>query len=204
MRLFLASMLFVVTVTGCRADDPIRQGDEGEFCNGRDEDCRRGLVCELGVCVLSGPRPVYDCGDVCTRLAECDAEVGGCQSDCRLTTTDWSLRARNEFGVCMVEELSCDEARETFTPQVCYSRIEVPDARRTRCDAFVDFARDCGADNDVLERLLEGCVAIARVSKASRWDTTATCEEAMETGICDEVATCFNAELELNPPIALN
>lgn len=208
--LFLAlSVTVVIPLTasfigGCRADDEIRRGEQGEFCNGRDEDCRQGLVCELGVCILPGPAPLYDCGDICNRLTECDVDEGGCQSDCRLTTNDWSLRARNQFGVCIVEDLTCDEAGEAFAPQTCYSRIEVPTARRARCDGFVDASRECGASNDELERLLEGCVAVARVSTAPRWEQTATCEDAVETGFCDELAPCFNAEFELNPPLALD
>lgn len=199
------SLLIVICgcLTACTADDEVQRGDVGEFCNGRDSDCRTGLVCDNSVCVEPGPQPIYDCADICSRLAECEAREGTCQSDCRISTTDWELRARNEFGVCMVEDLTCAEALANDPPQLCYSRIEVPTARRARCDSFVDFARECGAPTSTLEQVLEGCVAVARVSREVRWDDTAQCASQLETGICSQVATCFNEVLELSSPVSL-
>ena len=196
-------IVLVLLCTACRAEDEVRRGGAGEFCNGRDDDCRSGLYCEVGICTALGRQTTYSCDDICRRLSECGATEAGCASDCRITIDDWAFRAKEEFGVCLVEELSCDEARADFAPQTCYSMIEVPIERRTRCDAFVDTARTCGADLDTLEVLLEGCVAVARVSPASRWESTDRCERAVETGICSGIARCLNDELALDPAIAL-
>lgn len=196
-------LLSLVSCLGCRADDEVRRGVEGEFCNGRDDDCRAGLLCEAGVCVDLGPASLYSCDEICTRLAQCDAAEPGCASDCRVTTEDWSGVATDAFGKCLVDELSCAAARERFAPQTCYSRIPVAAERRERCDAFVQDARACGADLETLERVLEGCVALARVSVATRWEATARCASAPETGVCSQTATCFNQELDLDPAISL-
>ncbi len=197
----LLVVLVVVLVTSCQSDDFVKQGEGGEVCNGRDTDCRQGLVCTSGRCDDPGPGPTYDCGEICARLSACDAADPGCEPDCRISTTSWRLPAREKFGVCLVEELTCSEARATFAPQLCYSRIEIPPPRRATCDAFVDAARGCGASNDDAERVLEGCAAIARVRTENVWMEPLRCASVIETGICDEVATCFNQEFELDPAI---
>lgn len=199
----LRLLLTVLVCVSCRAEDDIRQGAEGELCNGRDEDCRTGLYCEGSICQPLGPQPTYSCDEICARLADCDATNSGCASDCRLTIDDWSFRAKDDFGICLVETLSCEEAAAEFAPQTCYERIVVPAARRDRCDSFADAGRDCGADLETREAILEGCVAVARVSPESRWTSTERCARAVETGICSGIARCLNDELELEPAVSL-
>src|SRR5690606_26517130 len=148
---YLAVVAFACAVLACRADDDTRSGAAGEPCGGRDTDCRDGLLCDLGVCVVAGPAPTYSCDDICARLQECEATDAACPSDCRITTEHWSFRARDEFGICLVEELPCTEARARFAPQTCYSRITFPASRRERCDRFVESARQCGGRLDTLE-----------------------------------------------------
>lgn len=194
-------LVAVVALTSCHADEQVKQGGLGETCNGRDTDCRDGLVCEVGLCRDPGPGPTYDCGDICRRLSECDATDPGCEADCRLSTTSWVLRAREDFGICLVEELTCGEAQATFAPQLCYSRIEIPEERFEVCTAFADAAQACGATLDAAERVIEACAAVARVRSDDVWMAPARCAVVVETGICEQVATCFNQELKLEPAI---
>lgn len=193
--------LFACLALSCRADDDVRQGEAGEYCNGRDTDCRVGLICNGGICRDPGPPPTYNCSDICARLSDCDATDPACESDCRISTSEWVMRAREEFGICIVEELSCEEAGAAFAPQTCYARIEIPADRWATCQEFVDASRNCGAPTGDAERVLEGCAAVARVQPTEVWDATAACASAIETGICGELATCFNRELKLDPAI---
>lgn len=198
----LSIAIMLAFVFGCRADDPVKQGAVGELCNGRDDDCRIGLACVVSVCVDPGGGPTYDCGDICSRLAgECGAAEPGCESDCVITTSAWALRARESFGVCLVEDLTCAQAQATFAPQTCYSRIEIPAERFALCEVFAQQALACGAATDDAERVLERCAALARVGPEARWQDPASCGSVIETGNCSEVATCFNQELEIDPPI---
>lgn len=184
---------------GCRADDLTKQGEVGEVCNGRDNDCREGLICAAdGRCEAVASDVTYDCGDICRRLSvECEAIEAGCESDCRQTTGTWARRAREEFGVCLVEDLSCAEAQADFAPQTCYSEIEIPPARFALCEDYALAARDCGVPTGEAERVLERCAAIARVAPEAIWQDPASCGALLETGNCGELATCFNTELDL-------
>ena len=193
--------VLVLALLGCRATDDLKQGGHGEHCNGRDLDCRDGLICDNARCTESGPAPTYDCGDICARLSACEATVPGCEADCRISTTAWALRAREEFGVCLVEELTCTEAQATFAPQLCYSRITIPQARAETCFSFAEAAQDCGASTADAERILEECAAVARVRTEDVWMGPARCASVIETGICSEVGTCFSQELDLDPVI---
>lgn len=196
-------LVLAFLLAGCRAEDLVKQGEVGEVCNGRDNDCRAGLICGAsGRCEDAATDVTYDCGDICERLSvECEAAEPQCESDCRLTTNIWATRAREEFGVCLVEGLSCAEARADFAPQTCYSEIEIPAERFALCEDFALAVRDCGAPTADAERVLERCAAIARVAPEVRWLEPAGCGPLLETGNCGELTQCFNTELELEPAL---
>lgn len=193
-------LLFAVAlIMACNADDIVRQGEVGELCNGAEDDCRPGLVCAQRICAEPGPPPTYDCGDICARLQSCDVALPACEADCRITTSDWIMRAREDFGVCLVEQLTCDEAAASFAPQTCYSRIEIPADRWAVCTALAEAALGCATPRAEAERVLEGCAAIARVGTDEAWAGPLRCDNLIETGVCGELATCFSRELQLEP-----
>ncbi len=187
--LFIVASL-AASLFACNAEDEMRTGGVGEYCNGRDSDCRAGLVCLQGVCDSLGPRPTYDCDDICERLGECGALGEACASDCRLTTADWSFAARDEFGICLVEDLTCGEAVADFAPQTCYTRIEIPSERLARCSAFDDTAADCGASLRDREELIETCYALARTSVDDAWRPAEDCADLAD---CAATRACLTS-----------
>lgn len=196
-------LTLLLVLPACRAEDDIKRGEDGEWCNGRDDDCREGLFCIESRCRAAGRQPTYDCDDICARLGECEATESGCPSDCRITTSGWRFDARESFGLCLVDELSCSEATASFAPQTCYARIPVPEGRAARCAAFGSAARRCTDDLDKVELVLEACTALARVSRDAAWMETDTCTEPADTGNCAQLATCLDAAFELESPLSL-
>lgn len=195
--LSLGFILMLTMALGCQADDDVLKGDIGEFCNNNVGDCRDGLACIEGICDTAGPQPLYSCQDVCDKLGSCDAAERNCFANCRVTVQDWSQRAQEEFGACVVIDLSCDEARESDVPQTCYSRIEIPVDRQERCSEFVSSSRACGASD--LQPLGRACNALARVGTDADWQETDPCVDALNS--CAELETCLNATMDINPEL---
>jgi len=195
-------MVCLLLVGSCAADNETRQGEINEFCRTGDSDCRAGLVCEQGICQLSGPQPQYGCDQVCAKLESCGVAEPSCVADCRVTTRDWSLAARELFGTCAVIDISCEEAQNVFVPQVCYERIPLPPARRDLCDLFIQVAVECSSSAPI-GAIETACYRFGRVSEASQWATTEQCERAIGVGICSGIATCYNDVFSMNPRISL-
>lgn len=204
-RLFPLFVFFaaLLTLMGCRPEDEILQGDIGEFCNGADSDCRAGLACVQGVCDTPGPQALYSCDEICTRLASCDAQEGECVGNCRATIREWGLRAKNEFGACLVEDISCEEAQAAESvPQLCYSRIEIPAERAAVCESLIETIRGCDPSAD-LNPFARSCNALARTSPETVWSETDRCVSAQMTGICSGIATCINDVFAPEPALVL-
>ena len=197
--LFLA--LTATFAISCRASEELQRGDYNEFCNGRDDDCREGLICEEGVCTAGGPAADFSCEEICQRMTDCDAGTPTCVVDCLTTMGSWSLQAKNEFAHCAVEDLSCAEAQEDFA-QICYSRIVIPDGRENTCDFFTETANNCSPGVNT-ESLGQACYKLARTGTDAAWAATQQCDNAINTGLCSGLATCFNDVFNLNPGISL-
>lgn len=198
-RFFLFAIVGVLAA--CTAGEQVKQGDVNEFCKLGDSDCRPGLVCEEGVCQLAGEQPSNDCDAVCARLDECGAAESSCVVDCRATTRDWSIEAKELFGECAAN-ITCEEAQTSFVPQLCYERIPLDPDRRTQCDFLVGGAREC-TDSADFEALQTACYRLARTGDEEAWSRLERCESALQVGICSGIATCFNEELSLDPEIDL-
>jgi len=188
----LAALALASAVVSCRAPDEVRRGAVGEWCNGSDDDCRLGLVCERGVCADPGGGPRYSCAEICEHLTSCEAGSETCVDDCKITIEDWAERAVSDFGICLVEDLSCADARADFAPQTCYERIPIPEDRATSCAAFVEAAKDCNAAQTVRNN----CRQLARVGRQDAWDeASAACQQAVDASDCDGIRTCADVPL---------
>jgi len=193
-RLFgfvLVLLAAVSLLQACATEEEMLKGGLDEFCNGRDDDCREGLVCLEGVCSTGEDPPVYTCAEMCAKLDTCDAMETNCLPDCRTTLTGWSQVAKDSFAVCVVEDVTCEEAQTEFVPQLCYSRIPLPTDRKDRCDEFASTVRGCDNTADT-EELLQNCYALGRTGTAEAWSATDRCTNAVSTGICSGIGTCLN------------
>lgn len=175
-KVWLAFFLF-----GCGADDFTRQGNLGEFCNGRDTDCRPGLLCQQQVCVNANPSP-FDCDAICERFDSCEASIESCAVACRITVETWSSRALEAFGQCVVEDLTCEEIDGSFAPQTCYERIPIDADREQACEQAQS---RCSLSDDARR----GCFRSARVDIESEWQKSEACVSEIRT--CDEVNLCL-------------
>ncbi len=205
IRIFplLVALAALLVLVGCSPDDEVLQGDIGELCNGADSDCRAGLACVQGVCDTPGPQPLYSCDEICTRLAGCGSQENECVGNCRATIRDWSLRAKNEFGACLVEDLTCEEVLAADSvPQVCYSRIEIPEERAAVCESLIETVVSCDPSVD-LNPFARSCNALARTSPEAVWAETDRCVNAQMTGICSGIATCINDVFAPEPALVL-
>jgi hypothetical protein len=194
--------VFMGLLGACAAEDRVKQGDVNEFCQSSNDDCRPGLVCSQGICQLPGPQALYGCEEICAKLASCNVAESSCVVDCRATTLEWSLPARDTFGVCVVEDITCEEAQNMDVPQVCYERITLRPERKLRCDTFVEVADVCDSSVDT-EPLKTACYRLGRTGDDTQWQATEQCENAIGVGICSGLATCYNDVFELSPPISL-
>lgn len=210
MRTIFLMLLMCMTVLGCRADDTIKQGIEGEFCNNRDDDCRDGHVCEAGVCRATEGSSSVTCAQMCARLDECQSGEEDCISDCRATIQGtcetlpcpWSADAVDAFGTCITEELTCEEIRASDAPQECYRRIPISQEREGRCQAFIAAADRC-RPGVVVDELRNRCYLLGRTSPDTSWARTDACVERVGDGFCGEIADCYNAVFELESTIDL-
>lgn len=209
MRTFFLIASLLVAFTGCKADDTVKQGIEGEFCNDNEDDCREGFSCQDGVC-RGGETSGITCAQMCARLEECNTGEPNCEPDCRATIQGtcatlpcpWSDAAVESFGRCITEELTCDEARAVEAPQECYRRIPIATDRENRCQSFLDTADACNPGVSTTE-LRNRCYLLGRTSTDESWGRTEPCVSRIEDGMCAEIEACFNDVFELSPAIEL-
>ena len=126
MLVALASM-FVLPAIGCRADDTVKQGIEGEFCNNRDDDCRDGHICQDGQCGCRTSYPT-DCGEKgcwgpntdCDTIGFCSAE-DGCMG-CYVGSV--SSCCGGDFVCCAVEyPHACSDGKCYENPSDCTAHL---------------------------------------------------------------------------------
>lgn len=183
-------MMVMALTMGCRAEDEVKQGAEGEFCADVVDACRLGLTCVDGICQNTGSNLEYDCTDVCETLRACGSNDDTCIQACREAVTDWSDRAIESFGQCFAEEITCEMADDD-PQQFCYDQIEIPDDRSARCSLFAETVRSCQADVDT-EDLRKACFRTGRVGTDAAWAETQRCADAVDTGICSGIGSCLN------------
>lgn len=208
-KLTLALLLCIVSITGCRADDTVKQGIEGEFCNNRDDDCRDGHICQDGVCRATESSGIT-CAQMCARLEACQTGEENCEADCRATiqgtcanlACPWSAEAVQSFGLCITEGLTCEEAQASDAPQECYRRIPITTDRENRCEAFIGAADRCNPGVSTSE-LRNRCYLLGRTSTDDSWARTDACVARITDGMCTEIEACFNSVFELSPAIEL-
>jgi hypothetical protein len=200
----------LLALMGCRAEDEVKQGVQGEFCNDSDADCREGYICDRGYCRLQAVEGT-DCRAMCARIATCGIEDEACVADCQATIAGdcgselpcpWSDDAVQAFGSCMVNDLTCDVLETGEGPQLCYDQLAIPTERRRVCDQIEGFLNDsCGIENT---DLLKGrCYQLARTATDSSFERTATCHEAALDGQCLDTVECVNVVFVLTPAITL-
>lgn len=188
--LFIFTLVVLVAAAGCRADDEVKRGAEGEFCGGADDSCRAGLTCVEGICQGSTSNLEYDCDDVCETLQGCGTLEQGCLQACDDAVKDWSPRAIESFGECFKTEVDCTIAADD-PQQFCYDGIEIPDGRAERCSLFAETVRTCDAEADT-EELRKTCFRTGRVGTDAAWAATERCAGAVQTGVCSGFGTCLN------------
>ncbi len=200
--------LFILSM-GCQAATEVKSGGEGEFCTGADIDCREGFVCVANTCRGQGGSSEYSCSSICERLDFCATGEQDCVSSCIATfngqctgtACPWSSDARQAFGKCIVDDLSCDEARENG-PDLCFGRLLILEDRKERCDAFVAAANRCGANRT--DGLESGCELLGKTATQDSWNRTDACVDRIAADDCGGTETCFNDVFNLSPGINFN
>lgn len=198
----------LLLMTGCRPPEDegsaVRLGYLNEFCKG-DNDCRSPLVCEQSVCQFEETPGGISCIDICDRLVrECGRNENNCTESCRRTIDGWSAEAITIFGQCSLgmttPELTCQEAIKRDAPTFCYQQIPLDEARRTRCDVFVEQAKDYASNptEKELVGLRQECYIRARTRSEADWAATDMCDDSQVSLTPAEVITCFNSVFELN------
>ncbi len=207
--LYVVLLMSVVALGACRAEDTVKQGIEGEYCNNRDDDCRDGNICQDGVCRSTGVGTIT-CAQMCNRLEACNTGEEDCEADCRATirgtcltlACPWSADAVDSFGRCITEELTCEEAQASDAPQECYRRIPIATERENRCEAFIAAGDRCNPGVSA-SALRNRCYLLGRTSTAESWARTDACVERVAGGFCAEIEACYNGVFELSPAIEL-
>lgn len=202
--------LVLATAWGCRADDEIKQGVEGEVCTVNDFDCRDGNVCDRGFCrasVIDGS----NCEAMCERISLCDAEEPDCLEACFATTNGacseanpcpWSDEVVDTFGTCIVEELTCEQIRTENAQGLCLARLPVDERRADVCDDLTQAAITCNPDADTGD-LDQRCDLLARTATDAGFQRADTCFERVVDGFCAEIEECLNSVFVLNPNLDL-
>lgn len=209
MKIVLTALFSLALLAGCRADDEVKQGVQGEFCDDSDADCRLGYMCDRGYCRLQSVEGT-DCRAMCARIAGCGVEDESCVSDCQATVAGdcgsslpcpWSDNAVNAFGACIVNDLSCEQIAGGDGPQLCYDQLSLAADRKAVCDRLISFMDACGANST--DGLLNRCYQLGRTATDDSFARTNTCDEAAADGACVEGAECVNAIFVLSPAIVL-
>ncbi len=199
-----------LALVGCHADDEVKQGVQGEFCDGADSDCRQGYVCDRGYCRLLSIDGT-DCRSMCARIASCGVVDEGCIDDCQATVAGdcgsslpcpWSDNAVNQFGDCIVNTLTCDQIEAGDGPQLCYQELDLSAERKAICDGFVSVLDLCNASST--EALIDRCYQLARTATDASFTRTNTCTELATDGLCVETAECVSAIFVIQPAIQVD
>lgn len=198
----------LLLMTGCRppddSGDAVRLGYLNEFCL-EDKDCRSPLICGQNVCQYEETPGGISCIDICDRLVgECGRNEEDCVGSCRETIKGWSAEAITVFGSCSLgmttPELTCEEAVKRNAPTFCYQQIPLDEARRTRCDIFVEQAKDYASNptENELVGLRQECYIQARTRSEADWSATEGCDDSQRSLTPAEVIECFNDVFALN------
>ncbi len=194
----LALLIFSVA---CVASETTLQGQAGEYCNGYDNDCEAPLICHDYVCTYSDDVYWDECNTICNRTDECNVIIDQCRSSCVNSTRQWGEEPMENFVACFVDDLSCEELQESDNPpQTCYRQLELPEARSARCSAFVDAARECGANSDELEDLRDECRYMGRTRSDEVWAMSDECVNRVNDGVCNDIYHCLNQTFALDDP----
>ena len=202
----LVLALTALAATACQAPQEVRQGGEGEYCNGDDEECRAGLTCEDFICTGSesdnDEHPwAEDCDQMCDRLDACEASLDQCVGRCLNTTELWGEEAVDYFVACFVDDLSCDELQASEDPpQTCYQQIPIDETRQNQCDDFQSAAFECGASGEATSEFDEACTGAARTAGPDRWSDIQGCNEYIDE-TCQDVFECLNTHLDFEPEL---
>lgn len=193
----LAAALCALLFAGCTADTEIKQGAEGEFCNGLDDDCRAGTICIDFVCQATEAED--ECQRICDSFEECGTMENNCQVACHNTIRQWGEEPTEDFTLCLTEDLTCDEIQSLDDPpQECYNRLSLSDERRDLCQEFVSAAGSCDAATDELRTQ---CRYMARTRSEEVWsdpDFTPACIARIEDGVCEDIVACLTDIFDLD------
>lgn len=201
--LFVASAL---ALTGCKADQEVKQGSALEVCNGRDSDCRPGHTCFAGVCRETAIAD-FDCPSMCERIRRCGARDESCVGDCELTLAGvcdeafpcpWSDEAVIGFGQCVIQDLTCEDILSGDAPTLCYQSLDLPQERAQRCDAIIESMDSCEVDSETRAEVFQGCYQLARTTTEESFERILPCEEAASLeGECEVLLECVASIFEI-------
>ena len=192
--LHILALIIVTLMLGCRADDTIKQGADGEFCNDSDLDCRPGHICDRSFCraqAIDGT----NCESMCQRIAFCEADEPDCLQTCLATIAGgcsaenpcpWSDEAVDTFGSCIINDLSCAELQSGDAPQICYEQIPLNEERRAICDGLIEAGTSCEPGADTV-RLRSACYRLARTTTDEGFARVDECTDRVEDGFCSEI-----------------
>lgn len=198
----LVGILALIALTACQAPLETKRGAVGEFCNGSDTECRQGLQCDNGICNSPNNSPEV-CQDICDKFEACDAAVSECYENCLATLSPWAKEVTETYRSCYVNDVSCAEIQDSQRPQnICYTRLELPEARKSRCDSLESTARRCLAGfeeeyGEQLEDFTSACRRSARTISDEDWSDTDKCVEWANDRQCSQLFQCINDNFQL-------
>ena len=200
----LLGVVLGMMLAGCQAPLEQKEGGLGDFCNGGDDECRAGMVCQQGVCTSLNNANVV-CRDVCDRFSTCGAELENCYNDCLVTLQSWAKEKTAQYQTCYTEDVTCEEITAAQKPQnICYNRLELPDERLTRCEDLRDVADKClegrGDFEQEMSSFWDACRRKGRTVSESRWaEETDKCKQHADDAKCGNMFACINENFGVDP-----
>lgn len=193
----------LVILAGCQAPLEQKRGGPGEICNGSDTQCRQGLVCQEGVCQsINNSEEV--CPTICDKFEQCSAGMANCYRNCMATLRDWSEETTQTYADCYENDVTCSEIQDSDAPQnICYARLELPEARESRCTELRDTAEAClegtGDYEQRIKDFYSSCKRRGRTVSDQMWEPTQKCEDhaTASSPRCGNMFACINENFRL-------
>jgi len=201
----LGAGAIIALTLSCQAPLEQKKGYQGDFCNGNNDDCQGGLVCEKGLCTSLNNAPDV-CETVCAKYDECGLGVSSCRPSCLQTLREWSEPNTSRYESCH-EEVQCSTLEGRDDPwNYCYQQLPpAPASRLDICDRFERKADSCLSNADIsddgrVSNMKGECTTEARTVGENTWEKVRTCSEQDD---CRPLFECTNENFNLEGDDAL-
>lgn len=194
-----------IVAGSCQAPLEQKRGYVGDFCNGSDEECRKGLVCEDGVCKsVNNAKDV--CDVVCRKYAQCNVGVESCQPACLKTLSEWTKKKTSQYRDCHSTS-QCSRFKNRNRPwNYCFNQLPpAPQSRVSACNKISSQSKKCLNARNIdpkgrIKNLKRACKTEARTVSDERWKKNKRCKEQKNDSgdiLCVKLFRCANTQFEL-------